>query len=208
MKKLLRVLLAVALLWSLAPVVQAGQGLERLERFYRDVHSLRAQFEQTLVDADGEQVQQSSGTVAIERPDRFRWDYSKPYPQLIIGDGRHIWIYDSGLEQVTVRNMAKGMGNAPALVLSGKRPLKEDFTIKELGRKDGLLWVQLTPKAPESDFKTVRIGFGKELERMDLEDTLGQVTRIHFIHLQRNPKLAAGLFHFKIPPGVDVVGEH
>jgi len=207
MYKYLRTLALIWLLLLPALPAQAGAGLDRLNTFYRDVHSLRAHFDQMLLDSDGQMVQESSGTVAIERPDRFRWDYSKPYPQLIIGDGRRLWIYDSELEQVTVKRMDKAMGNAPALVLSGNRPLDEEFHIKELGRKDGLLWVQLTPKRPENDFKGVRIGFGKYLERMDLEDNFGQVTRIHFTDFQRNPRLSPKLFHFVVPKGVDVVGQ-
>jgi len=207
MYKYLRTLALAWLLILPALPVQAGAGLDRLNAFYRDVHSLRAHFDQMLLDSDGGMVQESSGTVAIERPDRFRWDYTKPYPQLIVGDGRRLWIYDSELEQVTVKRMDKAMGNAPALVLSGNRPLAEEFHIKELGRRDGLLWVQLTPKRPENDFKDVRIGFGTHLERMDLEDNFGQVTRIHFTDLQRNPKLPPKLFHFVVPKGVDVVGQ-
>lgn len=207
MHALIRSLTALLLLSVFTASAQAGQALERLNAFYRQVHSLRAHFEQTLLDSAGEPVQESSGTVEIERPDRFRWDYNKPYPQLIVGDGQRVWIYDSELQQVTVKRVDLAVGSAPSLVLSGKRPLEEDFYIKELGEKDGMLWLQLKPKKPESDFKSVRVGFGKDLERMDLEDNFGQTTRIHFTHLQRNPKLDAALFRFKVPAGVDVVGD-
>jgi len=204
----IRAALAALAVFAVSTTVWAGPGLDRLNDFYQHVHAFRAQFSQTLTDADGNEVQKSSGSVEIQRPDRFRWDYTKPYPQVILGDGQRLWIYDSELEQVTVKDMAGAVGNAPALVLSGKRPLKADFVIKELGSRDGLEWVQLTPKRKDSDFKSVRIGFGKELERLDLEDSFDQTTHIHFIHLQRNPKLDPKLFRFKVPAGVDVVGDY
>lgn len=192
---------------STAAAATAGEALDRLNRFYRDVDSLKAEFEQRLFDAEGEQVQDSAGSVAIKRPDRFRWDYREPYPQLLIGDGRRVWVYDPELEQVTVRPMERAVGNAPALVLSGRRPLEEDFAITEQGRREGLVWVELRPRAAESDFKVVRIGFGRTLERLELVDSFDQVSQIRFINLERNPDLDPSLFQFEVPEGVEVVGE-
>ncbi len=208
MHKWIRAALAAAAVFAVTGTAWAGAGLDRLNDFYEHVHAFRAGFTQTLIDADGHEVQSSAGTVAIQRPDRFRWDYTKPYPQLILGDGQHLWIYDSDLEQVTVKPMGEAVGNAPALVLSGKRPLKDDFVIKELGKRDGLEWVQLTPKRKDGDFKSVQIGFGKELQRLDLKDNFDQTTHIRFTHLERNPELDPKLFHFTPPPGVDVVGDY
>jgi outer membrane lipoprotein carrier protein len=202
-----RLIVMSLLLAGFASQAWAGEGIDRLNEFQRDVQSLRADFDQEVKDANAELMQQSSGTAYLERPNKFRWDYSMPSPQLIVADGHKVWIYDKDLEQVTVKELGTAVGNAPALVLTGQRPLDKDFNLVEQGRRAGLLWVELTPKQKEADFQSVRIGFAKTLEVMELVDNFGQTTRIRFHHLQRNPTLDPKLFEFTPPAGVDVVGQ-
>ncbi len=200
-----RLVLLILLFLPLA--VTAGEGMQKLKRFYHDVRTLRASFYQQLRDRHGDVVQASSGMVVLQRPDKFRWDYVKPYPQLIIGDGRNVWIHDTELEQVTVRPMRNAIGNAPAMVLSGRRPLEKDFIIRELGRKKGLLWLELKPRKPGSDFKLIRLGFGKHLREMVMIDNFDQVTTISLTRVYINPRLKPGVFRFVMPKGVDVIGK-
>ncbi|NIP74097.1 MAG: outer membrane lipoprotein chaperone LolA [Gammaproteobacteria bacterium] len=209
MKRIDRVLHSLAWLFGLVASLSAaaGEGTERLNEFYREVRSLQAQFDQVVFDETGEPVQESGGEVALQRPDRFRWDYRRPYRQLIVGDGQRVWIYDPDLQQVTVKPLDRAGGNTPSLVLSGTRPLEESFRVHEAGRRDGLVWVELVPREAEADFQAVRIGFGEELEVMELTDNFEQVTRIRFRNLTRNPGLDPGLFEFTVPEGVDVVRE-
>ena len=185
----------------------AGEGLKKLKSFYQDVHSLRANFYQQLRDNKGDVVQESSGTVVLRRPDKFRWDYVKPYPQLIVGDGKNVWIHDTELEQVTIKPMKNAVGNAPALVLSGKRPLEKDFYIREAGRQNGLLWLELKPIKEGSDFKLVKLGFGKHLRKLIMIDNFDQVTTISLSKVYINPRIKNGLFVFVMPKGVDVIGK-
>ena len=185
----------------------AGEGMKKLKSFYQDVRSLRAHFYQQLRDRKGDVVQESSGTVVLRRPDKFRWDYVKPYPQLIVGDGKNVWIHDTELEQVTIKPMKNAVGNAPAMVLSGKRPLEKDFFIREVGRKNGLLWLELKPKKEGSDFKLVRLGFGKNLRQLVMVDNFDQVTTIRLDKVYINPRLKDKLFVFVMPKGVDVIGK-
>lgn len=198
--------LTTLLLLCLAGAARAG-ALEQLHEFHRGVQNFEATFEQQLVSPEGDVLQQSSGDVWLQRPDRFRWDYRKPYPQLIVSDGTKVWVYDSELEQVTVKGVDRAVGNAPALVLSGKQPLEQDFNIRELPDRDGLRWVELTPKHPESDFKSVEVAFGDTLQRMVLHDNFGQTTRIRFGNVRRNERLDPKLFRFQVPDGVEVVGD-
>lgn len=209
MKRIDLLLRSFALLFGLSVWLSAaaGEGTERLNEFYREVRSLQAHFDQVVFDEAGEVVQESGGEVALQRPDRFRWDYRRPYRQLIVGDGQRVWIYDPELQQVTVKPLDGAGGNTPSLVLSGTRPLEESFQIREAGRRDGLAWVELVPREAEADFQAVRIGFGEELEVMELTDNFGQVTRIRFRDLKRNPALDPALFEFTVPAGVDVVRE-
>jgi len=202
----LRYLIILLALSGFAPAVQAVTAIDRLNEFNTQVDSLSADFKQTLYDSDGEAVQQSSGKLLIQRPNRFRWDYIKPYPQLLLADGKRFWIYDSDLEQVTVKLISEVLGNAPSMLLNGKRVLEEDFIIKDLGEKEGMLWVELFPRKAESDFKLVRLAFKKQLQLMEFQDSLGQLTRIQFDNLKTNITIDPEQFLFHVPKGADVVG--
>jgi len=202
----LRYLIITLAMSVFAPAVLAATAIDRLNEFNTQVDSLSADFKQTLYDSDGAAVLQSSGKLLIQRPNRFRWDYIKPYPQLLLADGKRFWIYDSDLEQVTVKLISEVLGNAPSMLLNGKRVLDEDFIIKDLGEKDGMLWVELFPRKSESDFKLVRLAFRKQLQIMEFEDSLGQLTRIEFDHFKTNITIDSDQFVFHVPKGADVVG--
>lgn len=181
---------------------------ERLQRFFSEVKSLRADFQQTVTDAKGKVIQEAKGTFALQRPGKFRWDYRAPYQQVIVADGRKIWVYDTDLEQVTVKPLDAALGGTPAQLLSGTRPLEQDFVISSLPPRDGLEWVELISKAKEKEFERVKLGFDqRDLRMMDITDSFGQTTQLKFSNLQRNPVIEAKTFVFVPPKGVDVVSD-
>lgn len=180
----------------------------RLRAFLEEVKTLRADFTQTILDAQLATAEESRGTLVMRRPGKFRWDYREPFEQLIVADGKNLWLFDKELEQVTVKPQSASLASSPAMLLSGEGRLDEHFSITELGRQGELLWVELKPKVRDSDFIAVRIGFaGSDVAVMELSDTLGQTTRIRFENLQRNPAVPASTFVFMPPDGVDVIGE-
>jgi outer membrane lipoprotein carrier protein len=207
MKSLLKV--GVALLFAAAPLfAQAAGAVDRLHQFLASTKTLKADFAQLVVTRGGRKPQESSGVVSISRPGKLRWDIRKPYPQLIVSDGEKVWIYDSELQQVTVRQVGSAIGGSPAALLSGNNDLERNFTLSEAGERDGMLWVEAVPKSGDSGFERVRIGFaGNDLKAMELQDSFGQTTLIRFSALERNPQLPAGSFRFVPPAGVDIVGE-
>lgn len=186
---------------------QAG-GLEQLRAFLAGTRTAHGSFDQVVVGKSSRVPQQASGTMAFARPGKFRWVYDKPYYQLIVGDGERLWIYDRDLNQVTVKTLGQALGSSPAALLAGDNALERNFVIKDAGKSDGLEWVDATPKAHESSFERVRIGFSGDLPRvMELQDSFGQTTTLKFAGLQRNPALDAEQFRFAPPKGADVVGE-
>ena len=186
----------------------AGVASERLDDFFANVKTLQADFHQTLIDDKGNTVKEANGVLVMQRPGKFRWDYLQPYKQLIVADGKKIWVYDSELEQVTVKPMDAALGSTPALLLSGTKPLQENFIITELGPSDGLEWVELSPKVPDSSFERVRLAFDKtNLQRMELVDNFGQLTWLEFKKLERNVHPDPKLFVFSPPVGVDIIGD-
>jgi chaperone LolA len=183
-------------------------GRQKVEGFLQGLQSLQAQFKQTLTDRNGQTVEQASGTLAIRRPGRFRWDYREPNEQVIVADGARIWLYDADLEQVTVRKLDDTLSATPAMLLSGEGNLEANFNVTQTSQEGGVFWVRMQPKRDDTDFKWVRLGFeGATLKSMELADKLGQTTHLEFASLERNPALDPSRFTFTVPPGADVIGD-
>lgn len=207
MRKFVTLLGGIALgLCSLG--AQAGLAKDQLNNFYKFIRTYQAQFDQELVDAKGKVLQKATGTFYLARPDRFRWDYDAPQEQRIVADGKKVWVYDVDLEQVTVRNMDDALGTTPAHLLSSKTPINRNFTLRETGEREGLHWVELTPRIKDTTFEKMRLGFNAtDLAAMELVDGMGQVTKLRFTRVVRNPGLGNTLFQFTPPKGVDVIGD-
>jgi len=186
----------------------AGVGDVRLKAFFEEVDSVRADFVQQVLNPQNQALQQTSGTMLLSRPGRFRWDYTKPYKQLIVANGEKVWLYDVDLEQVTVKKFDAAMGSTPALLLSSGANIEDNFSVHDLGMENDLAWVELTPKNKDSGFEKLLLGFGEHnLQHMELQDSFGQLTRLSFTNIERNPELESAQFDFVPPAGVDVIGE-
>jgi outer membrane lipoprotein carrier protein len=199
---------AAALLpWlALADAAADSRAAARLESALEGLSSLRAEFRQTVTDANGELKESAEGTVFLARPGRFRWDYRSP-PQVIVSDGATVWLYDVDLAQVTIRPAAETLAGTPALLLAGQSDVESSFIISDGGQADGLAWIRLAPRDEDGDFRELRVGIERdEIRRMTLLDRLGQTTQLDFSRVERNPRLDAATFSFTPPPGVDVVG--
>jgi outer membrane lipoprotein carrier protein len=203
-----RLLGTVATLLVVFAGTASASGIERLNQFMTSTQSAAGEFEQRIYGRDGKVVQESRGTLAFSRPGRFRWVYSKPYPQLLVGDGARVWIYDEDLRQVTVRKLDQALGATPAALLAGSNDALKAFALKDDGTKDGLEWVEAIPREKESNFERIRMGFGfSGLERMELTDTFGQTTELRFTGFERNARVDPALFRFVPPKGADVIGD-
>jgi len=208
-RKTMRISISILLLLSLSGVVHAAAGARsQLDAFAQNLHSLAGNFSQTVYDANGRSTQTAHGTLALQAPRQFRWDTQAPYKQLIVADGKKVWIYDPELEQVTVRDQGTQEAHSPLTVLTDLSQLDHDFRTSEQGERDGLQWLRLVSRAKDPQFEYADIGFdGNAPRRMVFKDTLGNRTEIVFTDWQRNPQLPAGTFAFTPPKGTDVVGD-
>lgn len=200
-------LVMISCLVCTVSVVHASS-VDSLRTFVRESQTVRAQFSQTVLDRNGRNTSQASGVMAFSRPGKFRWTYDKPYEQVIVGDGVKLWIYDKDLNQVSVRKLDEALGSSPAALLAGNNEIERFFTLKDVGSRDGLDWLEASPKSSDTMFAAVRMGFsGNTLKQMELKDSFGQTTIIRFDKLERNPKLPSDQFKFAPPKGADVIGE-
>lgn len=200
---------ALTLLFSLlafAHQAAHASGLERMKEYFQNIQSAQASFHQTVTDKQGQKTQDVTGTMQLQKPNKFRWDYHKPYVQQIVGDGEKIWIFDPELNQVTVRSFSKAASSSPAALLAGGKDIERSFTIKDTSRKGDLEWVMAVPKVRETGFERLFLGFkGDALMEMELHDSFGNRTAIEFTDVQRNPKLPADTFKFVPPRDADVL---
>jgi outer membrane lipoprotein carrier protein len=182
--------------------------VKQLKAFLSSAKTITANFKQVLINEAGDPFQSSSGLFYLQRPGKFRWDYTKPFQQQIISTSGKVWFYDADLEQVTIKKLDQSVGSTPALLLSGDVPLEDNYTIEQQGSEGSMIWVKLLPKGQDSTFKYVLIGLEKGvLSGMQLNDNFGQLTRIYFSNLKVNQPVEANLFEFNVPKGADVFSE-
>jgi len=178
-----------------------------VDKLLDGVSSWTADFTQTIDDGHGKVLRRAAGKLYLQKPGKFRWDYSQPSEQVIVADGKHIWLYDKDLQQANVRDMDASLESTPAVLLSGGATVGSQFDVTALPKSGGLDWYQLVPKHADTDFQRVRIGFDHgELKSLLLADKLNQITELNFENSRRNVALIPDLFTFTPPPGVDVIG--
>jgi outer membrane lipoprotein carrier protein len=183
-----------------------ADALETLRAFSRETTSGRAEFTQTVTSPDGAKKKTSSGQFEFARPDRFRFAYTKPFEQLIVSDGKKVWLHDPDLNQVSVRPMSQALGATPVALLAGGA-IEKDFELSAQPAADGLEWVQAKPRQKEgSTVQSLRVGFrGKTLAALEIVDAFGQRSLLQFKDVASNPKIADDRFRFVVPQGADVI---
>ncbi|MCW0405246.1 outer membrane lipoprotein chaperone LolA [Xanthomonas sacchari] len=198
----------------LATALLAGSAFagarEDLTAFTRGLKGLDGQFAQKVYDGKGTLKESSSGRVALSAPRLFRWEYRKPYTQLIVADGSKVWVYDPDLKQATVRAQGSEEQNSPLTALIDPGRLDRQYDVSEEAvARDGLQWLTMTPKVDtEASFQMAKLGFDRNgLVRMEVVDPVGQRTDISFSDWKRNPAFAAGTFRYVPDKDVDVVGD-
>ncbi len=198
-----RGVLGVALMLTCSTAT--ADALEALRDFVRDGKSGRGNFTQTVTSADGARKKVSSGSFEFLRPNRFRFQYNKPFEQLIVADGVKVWIFDADLNQASSRKITQALGSTPASILAGGA-IEKDFDLAAQPSRDGLDWALATPKIKDGTIQSMRIGFrGKELAAIDIADGFGQRSLLQFSAFAANVNIAADRFSFTPPAGADVI---
>lgn len=194
-----------ASLLMFAAVAAHADAVDTLKEFVRDVKTGQADFTQTVTSPDGLKKKTSSGRFEFSRPNRFRFNYLKPFEQLIVADGQKVWIYDADLNQASSRQFSQALGATPAALLAGGS-LDKEFDLAPLPARDGLDWAEAKPKAKDGTFKSVKIGFrGKTLASVEVVDAFGQRSLLQFNQFAGNVPMSTDAFVFKLPHGADLI---
>lgn len=191
-----------------------ADGLQALEQFLRSTQSGSTTFTQTVTSPlrQGETVARSktsSGTFEFARPDRFRFQYTKPFEQVIVADGQTLWLHDIDLNQVAARKQAEVLGNTPAAIIASAadlRALSAVFSLSNAPEREGMQWVLATPRNRDAQLQSVHLGFKQgQLAALEMLDSFGQRSVLRFGAMDVNSRLAAERFRFTPPAGVDVI---
>lgn len=188
-----------ALLTILCAGTTSADAAHRVDAYLSGIDSLQADFEQFTFNADRTQMLEARGTLYLQRPDRFRWEYANPMQQVIVADGKRVYLHDLDLQQVTHQSQAEALRGTPALLLADRDPVERQFKVREIESTDGRYWVELTPRDEDTEILRIELGFGNDLgqDRLDsiiMVDSFGQETRLNFSGSQRNLALAPDLF--------------
>jgi outer membrane lipoprotein carrier protein len=182
-----------------------ADAVDALRDFLRDARSGAGQFTQTVTSADGARKKVSSGRFEFQRPNRFRFAYSKPFEQLILADGAKVWIFDPDLNQASSRRLSAALGSTPAALLAGAS-IEGEFDLAADAPRDGLDWARATPKLKDGTVQQMRIGFrGRQLAAIEIIDGFGQRSLLDFADFRINLALPEGQFRFTPPAGADVI---
>ena len=188
-----------------------AEGISDLNAFVNNVSSMSSEFSQVVLDKKGSKLQDVEGVMLFKRPNKFRWDYLKPYQNQIISDGDRLYMYDQDLRQVSINPIAKVGGSTPLLIIAGKN-IEKYFTLRNIESQAGdessqnIKWVEAIPKEEGAGFSKVMLGLTEnKLSVMKIVDAFEHITTISFRNAKYNVSLSDNDFLFKLPNGVDVV---
>lgn len=190
------------------PAFASAAALDQFKSFVGSTKAAKGEFTQRqvkMMDGTAKVSNAASGTFVFARPGKFIWTYQKPYEQLLQADGEKLYIYDKDLNQVTVKRLGDALGSSPAAILFGSNDLEKNFMLKEAGTKDGLEWLEATPKTKDTTFERIGIGLKDGVpQAMELRDSFGQVSLLTFKKFEKNPAIGPEQFKFVVPKGADV----
>ncbi|MFI4940731.1 MAG: outer membrane lipoprotein chaperone LolA [Burkholderiales bacterium] len=205
--------LLIAFTLALAlPGNSQASALEQFKSFVAGTKAAKGEFSQYMVRSGaaakdgGKASRPSTGNFLFSRPGKFIWTYQKPYEQVLQADGEQLYVYDKDLNQVTTKKLGNALASSPAAILFGSNDLEKNFNVKEAGVRNGMEWLEATPKAKDTTFDRIGIGLRNGVpEAMELSDSFGQTSVLTFTKFERNPALAADQFKFVLPKGADVL---
>lgn len=188
-------LIALSALIGVGGAVASSDGAKEVDDYLSGLTSLQADFHQYTFNADHSNMVEARGTLYLQRPGRFRWEYASPTKQVIIADGKRVYMHDLELKQVSHQSQGDALRGTPALLLAHDGPIEQFFKASRIDSTDGRDWVELIPKDHDTEVVKIQVGFGKNsLDSLIMQDSFGQETRLNFSGAQRNVSLKSNLF--------------
>ena len=157
--------------------------------------TLISNFKQTNIDEQGKVIDEMSGSIMIQKPDKFRWHYKKPYEQIFIRNENRFISYDVDLDSYIIRDVDTLKLNALRVLLNNDQKLLLEIEYLDVYEKNGILWAHLLYYGQSNESFKLTLGFqDNALSKMLIKDSLGQNMVIDFRDLILNPDINSTLF--------------
>ncbi len=178
---------------------------KRLLKRFANIKTVTAEFTQKLYTSESNKPQVTYGKLLVAGGDKFRLEYTKPYEQLYIANGKEFLFYDVDLEQITIKPQTKELANTPAMILSNPIIFIQKYFVK-LSKESYYEEYILTAKSDTVAYAKILLSFkNTRLKTMLIEDSFGQETELDFTKIIYNKKIPDTVFNFTPPEGVDVI---
>ncbi|WNC70572.1 outer membrane lipoprotein chaperone LolA [Thalassotalea psychrophila] len=165
------------------------------------VQGFSSSFTQDVVDADGNVLQNSKGTLAVKRPNLIYWETKAPDETLVVSDGKTLWFYNPFVEQVSAFNISNAVTNTPILLLSGLNDEAwQDYGVSKTTENE----FRITSLNEDAQVKTLHLVFsGNDLIKFTVTDATGQLSHFNLSNVVSEPLPKDSMFIFTLPDGVD-----
>ena len=165
--------------------------LKDVSRAMSDVKTASGKFEQLAPD-----YSVSTGSFALSRPGKVRFDYDDPTPLLIVSNGATVALQDSELETTD----RVPLSSTPlSLLLDDSLDFETEARVLDLVRANGRIGVTLQDRSGEMDGTLTLIlsDTTRELLGWRTEDSGGNITSVQLIGVEYGKKLNPRLFILK-----------
>ena len=209
LRKFLILFTLLALPGTLFSETSEQQALDAIQRQYEKVSTFEADFTQRSYVKMMNQTQSVKGTVKIKKPGKMKWVYGAPDTQILISDGKNLWLYVPEEEQATkVPVESIYSSNTPALFLAGKGKLTRSFNVESVSQENQNILVTLVPKNEDQGLARLILHADKknyQITGLTVYDKLGNKTEIRFSRIRINREIPEEQFQLKTPPGVEIL---
>jgi outer membrane lipoprotein carrier protein len=185
------------------------KALDAVQKNYEKVLTFEADFTQSSYVKMMNKTQNANGTVQIKKPGKMKWTYGAPDTQILISNGKTLWLYASDEEQVTkVPIESIYSSNTPALFLAGKGKLTKAFNVESVNLDKNPISITLIPKEEDQALTRLQLFANKknyQITGSTVYDKLGNKTEIQFSKIKTNQNIPEETFQFQVPPNVEVL---
>ncbi len=185
--------------------------VRKVQARYDTTRDFTADLTQEMTVASLGKTVTSHGTIAFKKPGKFRLELTDDAAQTVVADGVTLWLYQPGENQVLKTPFdAAFRSSTPISFLTGVGRIAADFE-SSLDGEDAagnLVYLKLVPRRATGDVGMLRLAVDRDefdIRGADIQDPLGNVSRLRFDRLRRNMGISDDRFAFRVPPGVDVI---
>lgn len=194
--------LCFCLLFSFTQVAFANSDSELLQQRLANITTINADFEQKVFNPEGELIQQSTGTLTIQRPGLFHWLVLDPEEELIVSNGKDMWLYSPFIEQVTIMNVADATAGTPFALLSGSDTAKwANFEVK---REANNFVVSAKDEQASVNSFTFMFDKNNQVTGFAVQEQQGQKSEFSLTLKEALKNIDKNFFEFKVPAGTEI----